>query len=108
MFIRKFAFFPPSLRSTGCHEIFILFFADDPARGFIHFESKRRATEGEKNREREREREKTRGRQGSSKNHDAIIFVPARERILRPSGSGRWTEEKKKKPRGRLKARKKD
>lgn len=34
-------------------------------------------------------------RRRSGKNHDAIIFVPARERILRPSGLDRWTEKEK-------------
>lgn len=59
--------------------------------------SKRRACERQRKTEGgeiEREREKRRRR--SRKNHDAIIFVPARERILRPSGLDRWTEEKKK------------
>lgn len=32
-------------------------------------------------------------RRKKRKNHDAIIFVPARERILRPSSPSRWTEE---------------
>jgi len=65
--------------------------------------------EGEKNTGKKEREGKIGGRQGSGvKNHDAIIFVPARERILRPSGSGRWTEEKKKERGGRLEARKKD
>lgn len=38
-------------------------------------------------------REQRRDQRRTRKNHDAIIFVPARERILRPSG--RWTEERK-------------
>lgn len=55
--------------------------------------SKRRACERQKKTE-GGERE-TSGRR-SRKNHDAIIFVPARERILRPSDLDRWTEEEKK------------
>lgn len=85
----------------GCHEIFILFFDDDPARGFIYFrpwieeEGARATEENRKGKERERERERKQGREQRRrrKNHDAIIFVPARERILR--SSGRWTEERK-------------
>lgn len=62
---------------------------------------KRRACERQKKtRDGERERKRGEGRverrrRRSRKNHDAIIFVPARERILRPSGPGRWTEEER-------------
>jgi len=55
-----------------------------------------------KEREREREgrgegeRKRETRRRTCRKNHDAIIFVPARELILRPSSLDHWTEEKKK------------
>lgn len=78
----------------GCHEIFILFFDDDPAWGFIYFRLwiKEKGVWATKENRRCREARRRRSR----KNHDAIIFVPARERILRSSGLDRWTEKEKK------------
>lgn len=110
MFIQEFAFFSiVSLAQSVRHEIFILFFRGRSRPGNLYTFDLRIEKEGERataeNRGIERGEEK---RRRTGKNHDAIIFVPARERILRPSGPDRWTEEEKKKSRKRLKARKKD
>lgn len=106
------SFFLPLTARPGCREIFILFFDDDLSRpgnlytfGSESQRKKRRRrwasgkteenkSEGGTERKDAGESER-RGR--SRKNHDAIIFVPARERILRPSGPDRWTEERKEK-----------
>lgn len=97
--------FPPA-RNPDAAEIFILFFDDDLSRPedlyTFGFRSKGRAHQkkiGIKDIERKKERKggagrRERGRRRSSKNHDAIIFVPARERILRSSSPDRWTEER--------------
>jgi len=60
----------------GCHEIFILFFHDDPARGFIYFrprieEEGARTERREQTRQREgKKRERKRERERESKGGD--------------------------------------
>jgi len=68
---------------------FLSYFSTIPPEDLYTFGSgsKRRTCERQKKtegRKRERERERETRKRRSRKNHDAIIFVPARERILRP------------------------
>lgn len=99
MFIREFAFFHRFPLDPDATRFLSYFSTTISPEDLYTFSSglKRRACKkktGDSKRERKRGRVERRQRR-SRKNHDAIIFVPARERILRPSGLGRWTEEEK-------------
>lgn len=105
MFIREFAFFHRFPLDPDATRFLSYFSTTISPEDLYTFSSglKRRACKrktGDSKRERKRGRGRERGRverrqRRSRKNHDAIIFVPARERILRPSGPDRWTEEEK-------------
>lgn len=111
---------PPPLPTTRIpREIFILFFHDNPTRGFIYFQRSNRAgrrgtekkQEVKKNgKERERERRQRRTettREEVEKNHDAIIFArsTARERDFKIRSLDRGERTNRRNVGGRLERR---